>query len=334
MSRILTRMIILLAMIGLAGPVLAADDYKFSLYGSARITTFYSDYDQADDSDFVLDKQGNSRFGMKAGKGAVSGHYEAGLKSNVVTRLMYGTYRFDGGALVIGQDWTPYTFLAKQASSSDQNLNGYGTAFDDRLPQIRLDFDNGITLAAIKNNGQGDANDTDLPKLAIGYKGKSGAFSYGLNLAYQSYEVEASGFDADSYMATFNGIVNLSPMAIQFNLAYGQNPVEFGLTDTDFGEDVAATENEDTAYLGGYVMLSYRADDSNTIRVGVGYVEEDNDDYAQKEKRISYYIHDQYSIAPGFFIVPEFAIYDGLDDADGSDGEQSYTIGAKWQVNF
>lgn len=334
MSKFLQTMIALLVVVAFATPVIAADDYKFSVYGSARVATFYTDYDQADDADFVLDKQGNSRFGMKAGKGAVGGHVEFGLASTVYTRLMFGTYKFDGGRLLIGQDYTPWSFFSCEASFEDQGFNGYGSTYDGRQPQIRLDFDNGFYIAAIKNVGTSDDNDTDLPKMGIGYKGKADKFSYGLNLAYQTYEVEATGVDLDSYLATFNGSIDLNPMAIQFNLAYGQNPDEFGMVDSIVEEAVAATADEDTSYLAGYVQVAYKLNDKNTFRAGIAYTEEDNDDYAQKEKRMSYFIQDQLDLAPGFFIVPEFAVYDGMDDADGSDGEEVYTFGAKWQVNF
>ena len=103
MSRVLKTMIALLAIAAFAAPAFAADDYKFSVYGSARMATFYNDFDQADDSDFNMDLQGNSRFGMKASKGAVSGHVEMGIGNNVTRRIITGTYAFDGGKLTIGQ---------------------------------------------------------------------------------------------------------------------------------------------------------------------------------------------------------------------------------------
>ena len=351
MSRVLKTMIVLLAIAALATPVLAADDYKFSVYGSARMTTFYDDYDQADDQDLTFDLQSNSRFGMKASKGAVSGQYEVGTSGSV--RVIKGVYAFDGGKLTIGQTYTPYTFFSEQVHNADQDFIGYGATYEGRKPLIAVEFDNGFGLWAIKNEGMDsdvsdNDTDADLPKLAISYKGKAGNFSYGANAAYQTYTDApdtAAEFDVDSYLLTFNGVVDLNPAAISFNLAYGQNAAEFGLGDGLYGdrersidgvegEHVAATEDEDTDFMAGFVQLAFKADDSNTIRLGVGYVEEDNDDYAQTEKRMSYFIHDQYTIAPGFFVVPEISFYDGMDDADGSDGEESMHIGAKWQINF
>ena len=333
MSRVLKTMIVLLAIAALATPVFAADDYKFSVYGSARMTTFYDDYDQADDQDLTFDLQGNSRFGMKASKGAVSGQYEVGTSGSV--RVLKGVYAFDGGKLTIGQTYTPYTFFSEQVHGADNDFIGYGATYEGRRPLIAVEFDNGFGIWAIKNEGMdssatANATDADLPKLALSYKGKAGNFAYGANAAYQTYTADPDGadVDADSYLLTFNGVVDLNPAAISFNLAYGQNAAEFGI-----GQE-AMVGDEDTDFMAGFVQLAFKADDSNTIRLGVGYAEEDSDAFAQTEKRMSYFIHDQYTIAPGFFVVPEISFYDGMDDADGSDGEESMHIGAKWQINF
>lgn len=326
MSRFVKVMVALLAIAAMATPAIAADDYKFSVYGSARMATFWNDTSEpADDADLEWALQGNSRFGMKASKGAVGGQFEVGTGVN--TRLLFGTYKFDGGQLLIGQTYTPYTAFANQAYGADNGFIGYGALYDGRQPQIKVSFDNGFYVAGITNAGTAAGTDVTLPKLAVGYKGAADSFSYGANIAYQTYE-DAAEDDIMSYLASFNGKLDMNPATLSFNLAYGQNATEFGIS----GTEVAVTATEDTTFMAGYAQVAFKANDNNTITAGVGYASEDNDDYAQKAERLSYFIQDSITLAPGFYVVPEISFFDDEDETGAK--EKSFHVGAKWQVNF
>jgi hypothetical protein len=334
MSRFLKSMIVLLAIAAIATPAFA-DDYKFSVYGSARTATFYSDYDQADNSDFQMNVQGNARFGLKASKGDVSGHYEMSVTAGNL-RLMYGTWDFGGGKLIVGQNYTAFgaQMLGNSVYGDDADFIGYGAPYDSRKPQIQVALDNGLAFYLVQNASQTAGTDANLPKLNIKYDGKAGNFKYSAAGGYQSYDDGAN--DYTSYVLAFMGMVDLKPATIKFVGTYGVNTREFGLAliGTNGDERVAATADEDATMLGGYVEVAMKANDMNTIRAGIGYTEEDSDAIVQKETRMAYYVHDQITLAPGFYVVPEIAFFDGMDDQDGSDGEQSVHVGAKWQINF
>jgi hypothetical protein len=330
MSKFLKVMIVLLTIAALATPAMA----DFSVYGSARMTTFYNDISDgagvpgADSNSMTWALQGNSRFGMKASNGAVSGQYEVGTSGSV--RVLTGTYKFDGGNFLIGQTYTPYTNFAEQVHGVDNDLVGYGATYDGRKPMLKLTLDNGFGVALIsyQSSAATDA-DANMPKVAAFYSGKAGEFSYKANLAYQAGDVY------DAYLATFGGSINLAPAMLHFNVAYGQNPAEFGLLlGTSNNEHISANAADDTVFIAGYVEAAFKVADNQTLRAGLGYATEDNDSAVQTETRMSFYVHDQITIAPGFFIVPEFSYYDGLDNANGADGEKSYHVGAKWQINF
>ena len=329
MSRVLKVMVALLAIAAFAAPAFAADDYKFSVYGSMRLATFYSDFDQADDSDFTMNMQGNSRFGMKASKGAVSGHYEQAIGGGL--RLLYGDYAFDGGKLRIGQAYTAFDFLGQTVYGDDGDFIGYGAGYEGRLPQIAFLMDNGFNFYLVQNKGQGAANDTTIPKLEVRYNGKAGNFSYSAAAGYQTFDAGVDEIGVDAYLLGFMGTVDFNPAALTFQAVYGQNAKDFGVSGANY--TYVASGEEDVDFMGLWAELSFKADDMNLIRVGVGYQEEDAD-FVEADNSMQYYIHDQYTIAPGFFVVPEITFIDEMDESDGSSGEESFHVGAKWQINF
>ena len=348
MSRVLKTVITLLAIAALATPVLAADfevgGYKLSIYGSVRLATFYTDYDDADDTDFTAELQGNSRFGLSVAKGALSGTVEVGLTDDYsdYSRLVYGVYTFDGGSLLVGKTYTPWSFFMYSVADEDRGGIGYGATYDDRRPMIKLNLDNGFYILAMENDqsekGLADSKDTFIPELGIGYAGKAGNFSYGVNLAYSSFETAAEEERIDSYLATFNGTLVFNPVTVYFNIGYGQNPYEMGIDDSDYDESVTehltATVDEDTSLLTGFVQVAYQVNDTHTIYTGFGYAQEENDDYVDDETRMTYFINDYITIVPRFTVVPELAVFDHMDNGDGSDGEKEVWAGAKWQFDF
>ena len=324
MSRFAKVMIALLAVAVFATPALA--DYKFSVYGSARVATFYSDWDG--EESFDIANQGNSRFGLRGSNGDVSGQYE--VASTGALRLMFGTYKFNGGHLMFGQNYGAFglSFMSSQAYNGDNGFIGYGSLYEGRKPFVKVGLDNGFALWLSQNaqQAQGGPNDgADLPKLAVSYAGKVEGFSYNAAIGYQSNELVD-----DSVVVGFNGTVDLNPASITFGLGYAVNASTYGIA----GQAVAPTPAEETTAIFAMLQAAFKLNASNTLVAGVGYTEEDRSDL-NTEKRISAFIQNQIAIAPGFTIVPEFSYFETLDGATVATPETStYHVGAKWQINF
>ena len=87
---------------------------EFNPYASVRIGTFWQTYTPSDameaagaddDSDLVMELGNYSRFGAKFMTGDIAGRVEFGLKGDadaVYHRLLYGTWDFGGGTLLVG----------------------------------------------------------------------------------------------------------------------------------------------------------------------------------------------------------------------------------------
>lgn len=322
-----------------ATPVLA----DYSLYGSARMATYLMDGSGAAgsnyDSDLNWELQGNSRIGAKFNTDAIGGRFEYGTGVNV--RLLYGTWDFGKGTILVGQDYTPYGYGSWEVANEDNGFAGLGDTYDGRLPQIRVDMENGFWFAAIKNNAQelkaddtgGNDYDFRLPKLAVGYMHDVGYMAYGASLAYQTFDFNDES--VDSYLAAFNWKTAAGPVALQGNLFYGQNLGDFGLGDY-VGDGFATYDDvsdEDATTYGGYVQAAHKF--GNVLGVaGVGYQVDDRDDFAEEDEQFGYFVQAQIAVAENFTIVPHYTYYDLMDSSTGADQGDYYFAGAKWQIDF
>ena len=323
-----------------ATPALA----EYSLYGSARMATYlmegtgqYHDFD----SDVNWELQSNSRIGGKFNHEAIGGRFEYGTGVNL--RLLYGTWDFGKGTVLVGQDYTPYGFGSWEVANVDNGFAGLGDSYDGRLPQIRVDMENGFWFAAIKNNAQEMKNTTAdfdywLPKLAVGYIHDVGYLAYGASLAYQNYEFNEES--VDSYMAAFNWKTNAGPVALQGNIFYGQNLGDFGMqdwvSDLDNGEGYGyydAALDEDATTLAGYVQASYAFGKVLGV-AGVGYKADDSDAFAEKDEQFGYFVQAHIPLAENFNVIPHYTVYDLMDDRNGNDQGDLYFAGIKWQIDF
>ena len=189
-------------------------------------STSSKDNKAGDDSVTTLqnDLQTNARFGVKFTKGDnLSGQIELGVEGSgnsvpgatggntVYTRLMFATYKFSGGSVMIGQNYTPWTMLTDQVFGSDDGNIGYGALYDSRQPQFKISSDTGLWIDFARNqNGalagttkvasgiwgsvtrtysyNDDVQYNQIPKMGIGYDGKVGNSTFGVGFAYQTYK--------------------------------------------------------------------------------------------------------------------------------------------------
>jgi hypothetical protein len=371
----------LVVALSLAVPVMA----EFDFYGTARVGTFYRDVEGADagalagpagqlkDGDDLIWRQCNSsQFGAKATNGPVSGHVEFGLfgdqrENKVYTRLMYGTWKFDGATLLVGQAYSPYDFPANQTAaqfnSDDGGMVGFGRLYDARKPQIKVSWDNGFYVSAIQNEtitsvtgydiGAAVEEDVDgnlidavgktektIPKIAVGYEGKVGKLAYGIGGAYNMFDLEGPYLDGeesvDSYLFYLHGKTNLNVVDVKFNLHYGQNLTNFGIKEREWAGALVSEDGdiEDTESYGGYVQGTFAAGEKSKVNVGIGYVTSDNDLYDEEDEQIAYFINMHIPVVAGFSVMPEVSYFDLMDDAMGVDQGNTLCAGLKWQMDF
>jgi hypothetical protein len=254
-------------------PAMADADWDF--YGSARMGTFRENEDLANGknqsiTDWFL--QGNSRVGakVKTNDNGIGGRFEYGTRVNL--RLLYGTWNFGPGTILVGQDYTPIAYWAsRQVWKNDNALIGAGRPYDVRHPQIKLKM-GGFQLALIEPNTVIPAGykstatvdqvvvngatfdvvtttpqvlgsvETTFPKIAAAYKFKTDMFYVDGYAGYNTFVIE-SNFGRDE---TFNsgligvnfGVIPPGPFYFKGNVFYAMNPLEYGLSHLGSGINV------------------------------------------------------------------------------------------------
>jgi hypothetical protein len=193
---------------------------EWTLYGSARMATFYTSQDLGDLYKSDTNPSGNDEFGRSTMKdlqwnlqsnariGAIvkgdtlSGRFEYGAGSgNANIRLLYGVWHFSANwGLKVGQDFTPITFfLSNQVFDTDNSLEFVGNAYGGRQGQVALEGTFGpgtLKFAAVTPetstlNVTSDATtETKLPKLEASYEFKlNDAMSFHGFLGYNYYKL-------------------------------------------------------------------------------------------------------------------------------------------------
>jgi hypothetical protein len=332
-------------------PLMAAADW--SLYGSVRMGTYYDNNDDdsivggvADDDGTIWDLAGNSRIGGNVKADAIGGRFEFAVDDagGVTTRLLYATYNFGAGTLLIGQNYGPTgsTFLSNQAYGNDANLLNCGMAFDIRQPMVQVTV-KGLSVALQQNEGAnigvgGGDVDITLPKIALKYAFKKDNLWANIFAGYQTYEIEAVAdtYDVDSYVIGFGGGVTLGKAYVKAGAYMAQNGGQYGLW--QLGVDDAqfiGGEVVDNDTVGGQLVAGMKASDKLALEAGVGYLAHEVDDSAyEKDESMVYYVQATYTFIPGVIIVPEFGVYDYKENSSEVDEGTKTYFGAKWQINF
>lgn len=335
------------ALAALAVPAMA----ETSLYGSARLTTFWNTVDSptiGSNTDFQENLQANSRLGINFTNGTHGGKVELGVgTAGVTTRHMYGTEKFNFGTVLVGQTENPYYFISSSVAKDENVSNGYGSLWDTRQPQIKLTLNNGFYVAAITPSSSASAGTTEnyLPKMNAGYEGKAGNFAYGAGVLGQTYKVQngTTGATTDtvtSLLGYFHGTLKSGAAELKFNLGVGQNMGNMG-----FVAAAGSTQSniyaggEDTTTIEGFVQGGYAVSPTVKLNAGFGYVTDDNDRFAKADNRMQIFVNAPIVLAKGFSVTPEFSYFDQLDNTNtttfvSTEGNKEYLVGAKWQMDF
>ncbi|MHB8122985.1 MAG: hypothetical protein ACYDG4_12610 [Desulfuromonadaceae bacterium] len=358
------------ALAALAAPALA----EITPYGSVRMTTFWNTVDtnaaginNGTTTDFKENLHANSRLGVNFSNGTHGGKIELGLNTSagVSVRHAYGTEKFSFGTVLVGQTENPYYLFSASVAKDDGVNNAYGALWDTRTPQIKLTLNNGFYVSAMMPTTYSTSTTTALstaatenylPKMNVGYEGKAGNFAYGAGVVGQMYKQTVAAVGAvpelddtvTSLLGYFHGKLTAGAAAMQFNLGVGQNMGDMGFMNANNTTDAAAAgatnryvsktatrAGEDTLTVEGYVQGSYTLSPMLNLNAGLGYVQDDNDTFVNKDNRMMMFVNTNITVAKGFVVTPEIAYFDQLDQAANNvKGNKEYLVGARWMMNF
>jgi hypothetical protein len=368
------KFIIFVAAFAMVGSFVATAMADVSLYGSARFRTYYNDFSadepgQFDDGDtewrighltrfgasFKSDKiTGKFEMDARAGGAGSTGNIEsdsgASRLGNMRLRLLWGEYDFGSWKFMIGQNYPLYDAVVSGINYYSGGFQKYGgIAYDvARTSQMRFTMNN-LRIAFLPTDtskgGVGSyTSDVDVifPKIEVRYDLKADWGALNFIAGYQTYK-GVDSFDADktisSWVAGIRGKFPIGPAYFNAGLTYRQNGGNYGAW-TTVNENAQFDGNDvaDTTAWGAVAALGYKINDSNTIEASYGYVKAEQDlsgNWEDSKQAIGFMW--KYTVAPGFYIVPEFIYQDnGKTTEDGVDCENgdNTILGVFWRIDF
>ena len=179
--------------------------------------------------------------------------------------------------------------------------------------------------------------DTILPKVGVRYAFKADMVSVQVAGAFQTYKLESANDDLDgeSINSWFLGAYakgTFGPATVAGTAHYGANLGNHGIA-AGQAAILDGDTIEDSSQYGGWLSVAVAAGPGKAT-IGAGYQAEDNDTFADPNAAALYFLQYNYPIAKTFFIVPEVAYFDEMDDANGDEEADRLYVGAKWQMNF
>jgi hypothetical protein len=356
------KLIIIIAAIALVGTCVVPAMADVSLYGSARMWTYWVDQSEEasstgyDDGDLKWALGPFSRFGANFKSDKITGKFEldardtgksASSVGDMRLRLLYGEYDFGSYKLLVGQNWplTDWNVSMIQVTGGGiQPYGGMGVGIA-RKPQIRLTFGD-LKLAFLTPNTSTtyeDQVDTDsiLPQVEVRYTFKLDNSLIDILGAYQYMkyvnDVDA-GESVQSYVLGVRGKFNFGPAYLNLTGKYQVNGGNYGMSDavntTAILEDGELRDNKAFGFAG---VLGYKFNDSFTIEATYGWIKSEEDIGDWDDDAQGYAITAKYTVAPGVYLIPEFVVLDGGDrtDSEGSHEEGKITnFGMVWRIDF
>ena len=321
-----------------------AGDWNF--YGSARMATFWTDYDLTDKTDMDTSLQSNARIGARVKvSDELQGQFEYGAKNgNANIRYLYGEWHFGAGSLLVGQYETPLNMaVSNQVFRSDNGMEGWGEASPGRNAQICLTW-GGFKIAAVEAtanylDGAGSAVvDTDteqvIPRLEASYTTAIDNLTLGLGGGFSTFEYDKKE-DVDAYLGMICAKYRYQGFALGGQFFAGQNVGNIITADTtgdDLGKGYAKIQSGrvmDNDAMGFEVVAGYIINDVFALEAGYGYMQTEYED-AEDDEVCACYLQTPITFAPGVMVVPEI----GMVDYEETGQDEVTYVGAKWQINF
>ncbi len=369
------KFIIFVAAIAMVGAFVATAMADVDLYGSARFRTYYSDsskeatgsgYSDGDlewrighltrfGANFKSDKiTGKFEMDARAGGAGATGNIEsdsgASRLGNMRLRLLWGEYDFGSWKFMVGQNYPLYDAVVSGINYYSGGLQKFGgIAYDvARTSQMRFTINNlRIAFLPTDTHAGGIApynSDVDvmLPKIEARYDLKMDWGALNFIGGYQTYKgVNATDSDKsiNSWVAGVRGKFNFGPAYLNAAVTYRQNGGNYGVwTVVDESAKFDGTDVQDSTAWGAVAALGYKINDSNTIEASYGYVSSENDLTGTNEDKASAIaLMYKYTVAPGFYIVPEFIYQDNKEtivSGTETDNGDVTIFGVFWRIDF
>ncbi|NNL41536.1 MAG: hypothetical protein HKO79_03515, partial [Desulfobacterales bacterium] len=289
-----------------------------------------------------------ARIGAKVKNGDIGGGFEYGtMGGNANLRLLYGTWNFGAGQLLIGQNYPPCNLIISNEAFFAGIYASNGVLYEGRRPMIQLRFGD-FKFALVQPGTGGSATitgvvtggevDTTLPKIEAKYTFRTDRFRVGVVGGYNSYEVNSDmkDYDVDSWVAALWGQVNMGPAYVKGNVFKAINGGAFGLAssgDDDF--DFVGNKVKDVDTLAYVLIAGAKLNEMFAVQAAYGHINHDSDVVGAKDdETTSYYVQTTITLAPGVSITPEVGRVDyEKNSANVKEGDETY-VGALWQVYF
>jgi hypothetical protein len=361
------KLFIMLAAVAMVAAFTASAMAEATLYGSVRYLTYSVKQDKEwtgtgfDDRDTMWNMGYLSRFGAIFKGDTVSGRFEMDARPTPATgasdvgqmrlRLLYGTWNFGSGELLIGQNYPLYNFAISSVAFTYGGLQNWGgVAYDKpRVGQIRFTFGDFKVAFLTPNTAQDGGGtyisdvDTTLPKVEVEYDLKLDPMAFQLVGGWQSYDAVNAADDSksvSSWVIAGSGKVHFGPAYVNLALSYRVNGGNYGVwTNVDENATFVNGDFQDTKTFGGVAALGYKVNDMVTLEASAGYLSADYDNQGSREDTArAYALLAQIHLAPGVMIQPEFVVLDKdkVKNAAGVETEQGKetAIGVWWKIDF
>jgi hypothetical protein len=336
-----------IAMVGAFAATTMAAEWNF--YGNARMETAWMMQNKDltgtgdDQTIFANDLVGTSRIGANVkASDTVAGRFEYGGTNNL--RLLYGTWNFGSGTLLVGQNYTPGGGMTNgnQSLAGDYGMYTFGL-YESRKPQVTVSF-GGFSVGIVQNmntvkptdgpDQKIDTYETMFPKLEAGYNGAFGPMSFGVYGGYQSMKDIAADENINSMGVGASvgggfGAVNFTVQA-----AYSVNGADSSYYGHGNAVITAAGDVEDTTAMAFTGSVGFTPSEMFYIEAGVGSMTRANDEWDKDDSEMTYYANCRINLAEGVFVVPEVSVFDYMKDKDDNKEGTATLVGAKWQINF
>ncbi len=281
----------------------------------------------------------------------------ASLLGNMRLRQLWGQYDFGSWKFMIGQNYPLYDAPASGLNYYSGGLQKFGGIGYDvaRSSQMRFTINNlriaflqadtskgGLTDPTGGGNDFDDDQDVILPKIEVRYdmKGDWGVLNFiGGYQTYKAVNDADSDQSINSWVAGIRGKFNFGPAYLGASLTYRQNGGNYGAwTTVDETAKFDGFDVQDATAYGGVFALGYKINDSNTLEASYGYVSSDQDLAGNwEDKKQAFGLMWKYTVAPGFYIVPEFIYQDNKSTEDGTgsiDNGDTTIFGVFWRIDF
>lgn len=371
MKRIITLSVILLASavihLNLSAAEIIPPVKQFDPYAVVKLYSGYrsSNPESGDtENEMIYRMQSNTRAGAILDIENIRAQVELGFTGSVYLRLAFITMDYGFCKFTLGQAYTPYSWFAAGDFADDNNMIGFGAAYDGRIPQFKFDSHGAyITIMTESKNTTGITGggtsgavaDTSaiIPKTAIGYDYITGSSMAGFGCAVNAVRINdtVSTVDGDllySWLAYARVNAVIGDFTFRSNVTYGINTGNFGIMNITNPDTLGSSSSflfqsyavesggnlEQTRVFSAYINPQYKISPALSAGAGAGYSSADNDTFSNDDSQAAFFVNLKYSINRYFSIMPEFCYRDFLKDKNGNDQGNEYYAGIQVQVSI